>query len=122
MRRGRSQPEQLAFDLGRDAALERMIEARVAIRAENEAIRWRLRLLCIEAAMLAGLVLAAGLALRQPGRIVIRGALLAGGGCLVSGLILVGLSALSMHLGRRFATRRHRLKHPLARMDGDNGQ
>lgn len=95
-------PNQLAFDLSKDAALERMIEARVAIRAENAAIRWRLRLVLIETVMLGGLVLGAGLALQQPTRLVVRSALLVSAGCLASGLLLVGLSGITSLVFSRY--------------------
>lgn len=91
-------PDQFAFDLSKDAALERMIEARVAIRAENAALRWRFRLICIETVMIASLVLIAGLLLKQPTGLVVRGSLVVGGGCFASGVMLIGLSGLAGHL------------------------
>ncbi|BAI99061.1 hypothetical protein Sj15T_10600 [Sphingobium sp. TA15] len=90
--------DQFAFDLSKDAALERMIEARVAIRCENDAIRWRFRLILIETCMIASLVLVAGLALKQPTALVIRGSLIVGAGCFASGVMLIGLSGLTGHL------------------------
>lgn len=83
---------------GSDADLERMIEARVAIRAERSALRWRFRLILIETAMMAALVLVAGFALGQPTALVLRGAAVVGAGCLASGLVLIGLSGLTGHL------------------------
>lgn len=91
-------PDQFAFDLSKDAALERMIEARVAIRAENDAIRWRFRLVLIETCMIASLVLVAGLVLKQPTALVIRGSLIVGAGCFLSGVMLIGLSGVTGHL------------------------
>lgn len=85
-------PDQMTFDLSKDAELERMIEARVAIRAEAAAIRWRFRLIMIETVMMASLVLAAGFALNQPHMMVVRSALIVGAACLASGLMLIGLS------------------------------
>lgn len=91
----KSHPDQLALDLSKDAALERMIEARVAIRAEADAIRWRLRLILIETFMMTSLVVAAGLALDQPKGLVMRGAAVVGAGCLLTGALLIGLSAVT---------------------------
>jgi hypothetical protein len=85
-------PDQMTLDLSKDAQLERMIEARVAIRAEAAAIRWRFRLIMIETVMMASLVLAAGFALNQPPMMVVRSALIVGAACLASGLMLIGLS------------------------------
>jgi hypothetical protein len=85
-------PDQMTLDLSKDAQLERMIEARVAIRAEAAAIRWRFRLIMIETVMMASLVLAAGFALNQPPMMVVRSALIVGAACLASGFMLIGLS------------------------------
>lgn len=98
MLKSRSHPDQLAFELSKEAAIERMIEARVAVRAESDAIRWRFRLILIETAMIASLVLIAGLLMKQPTALVLRGALIVGLGCLASGAMLVGLSGLTGHL------------------------
>lgn len=101
-------PDQMTFDLSKDAQLERMIEARVAIRAEAAAIRWRFRLIAIETVMMASLVLAAGFALNQPRAIVLRGALIVGAACFASGVMLIGLSGatgLLLSAYRRWRTR-----------------
>jgi hypothetical protein len=95
-------PDQMVFDLGKDAQLERMIEARVAIRAEAAAIRWRFRLIAIETVMMAALVLAAGFALHQPRAMVLRGALIVGAACFASGILLIGLSGVTGLLLSRF--------------------
>lgn len=108
MLKSRSHRDQLAFDLSRDAALERMIEARVAVRAETAAIRWRFRLILIETAMIASLVLIAGFVLKQPTALVMRGALIVGLGCLACGAMLVGLSGLTGHLLSRYRRWRRR--------------
>lgn len=97
-------PDQFSFDWSKDAEIERIIEARVAIRSEAAALRWRFRLILIESVLMASLVLAAGLVLHQPTGLVLRGALIVGGACLVSGLLLIGLSGLS---GRIIARYRH---------------
>lgn len=96
------------FDSSKDAQLERMIEARVAIRAEAAAIRWRFRLILIETVMMAALVLAAGLALNQPHAMVVRGALIIGAACFASGVMLIGLSGatgLALSAYRRWRAR-----------------
>ncbi|MGZ2984043.1 hypothetical protein, partial [Pseudomonas aeruginosa] len=49
MRFKRPHPDQLPFEWSKDAEIERIIEARVAIRAEAAALSWRLRLIVIEA-------------------------------------------------------------------------
>jgi hypothetical protein len=98
MLRRKPHADQLVLELSRDAELERMIKARVAIRAQNEAIRWRVRLMLIETVMLTGLVLVSGFVLGQPTRLVIRGAILVGAGCFGSGLLLIALSSLTSRL------------------------
>lgn len=82
--------------------MERIIEARVAIRAEAAALRWRFRLILIEGAGMAALVFGAGAALHQPIRLVLRAAAMVGAACLVSGLLLIGLSCLTGHLAARY--------------------
>ncbi|MDJ0277721.1 hypothetical protein QLH51_13025 [Sphingomonas sp. 2R-10] len=86
-------PDQIAFEWSKDAAVERMIEARVAIRAEVEAIRWRFRLICMETVTMGVLVAAAGIALDQPTARVIHAAIGVSLACLASGLLLIALSA-----------------------------
>ena len=95
MLKRKAHPDQLVLDLSKDAALERMIEARVAIRAENAALRWRCRLLLIETAMLGSIVLVAGSAIGQPTAVVVRASLIAGAGCLLSGFMAIALSRLT---------------------------
>jgi hypothetical protein len=51
-------PDQLAIDWEQDPAIEAIIEARVAKRAEAAAFQWRLRLVAIETCMMGGLVIA----------------------------------------------------------------
>ena len=98
MRLQRSHPDQLPLDWSKDAEIERIIEARVAIRAEAAALRWRFRLILIETVLMASLVLAAGLALHQPTVMVLRGAAMVGVACLISGLLLIALAALTGHM------------------------
>lgn len=86
-------PDQLPFEWSKDAQMERIIAARVAIRAEREAIRWRFRLICMETVMMGALVAAAGIALDQPTQRVLHAAIGVSLACLVSGLLLIGLSA-----------------------------
>lgn len=92
------------WDVSDDEAIDRIIEARVAERAQREAIRWRFRLVLIETVMMAALVLIAGLVLGQNPSLVLRGAALVGAGCLVTGGILIALSAA----GARLLSRLHR--------------
>lgn len=88
-------PDRLPVGFGSGAEIERMIEERVAIRAQRAALRWRLLLVVIEAVMMAALVLGAGLALKQPTAMVLRSAGLIGGACFITGVGVVGLAALS---------------------------
>jgi len=92
MLRRKPHPDQLTLGFGKDAEIERIIEARVAIRAEAAAIRWRFRLVLLETLMMSSLVLAAGIALDQPTMLVLRGAVIVGLACLVSGMLLILLS------------------------------
>lgn len=85
-------PDQLAIDWENDPAIEAIIEARVAKRAEAAAFQWRLRLVAIETCMMGGLVIAAGLALDQPPLQTIRTGLIVAAACFASGMLLIGLS------------------------------
>lgn len=101
MRKPPCPPIQLFTGFGKDSEIERIIEARVAIRAEAEAIRWRLRLIVIETAILTIMVLLAGWLLDQPLASVLRSGLLVCAGASTSGIVLVGLSGgVSMGLSR----------------------
>ncbi|OYW89260.1 MAG: hypothetical protein B7Z20_00445 [Sphingobium sp. 32-64-5] len=95
-------PGQLALEFSPGDDLEAYIEARVAARAEADALRWRFRLVVIESVMLASLVLAAGVVLDQPMGLVLRGAGIVGAGCFVTGLILIGLTGAAGRLIARF--------------------
>ncbi|TAJ74263.1 MAG: hypothetical protein EPO45_17720 [Sphingobium sp.] len=95
-------PGQLALELSPDDDLEAYVEARVAARAEADALRWRFRLVIIESVMIASLVLAAGVVLDQPIGLVLRGAAMVGAGCFVTGLILIGLTGAAGRLLARF--------------------
>ncbi len=86
-------PDQLPFEWSKDAQMERIIAARVAIRAEAEAIRWRFRMICMEAVMMGTLVAAAGIALDQPTARIVHAAIGVALACLASGLLLIALSA-----------------------------
>lgn len=88
-------PDQIVFDWSKDAQMERIIAARVAIRAEAEAIRWRFRLICMETLTMGALVVVAGLALDQPTPMVLRAGLTVALACFASGLLLIGFSAAS---------------------------
>jgi hypothetical protein len=102
MRFKRSHSGQLDLDWSKDAEIERIIEARVAIRSEAAALRWRFRLILVETVLMASLVLAAGLVLHQPTGMVLRGAAIVGAACLVSGLLLIALAAFTGHLIARY--------------------
>lgn len=95
-------PGQLALEFSPGDDLEAYIEARVAARAEADALRWRFRLVVIESVMLASLVLVAGVVLDQPMGLVLRGAGIVGAGCFVTGLILIGLTGAAGRLIARF--------------------
>jgi hypothetical protein len=86
------------WDLSDDEAIDQYIEARVAERARREAVRWRFRLVLIETAMMALLVLIAGLALGQKTDLVLRGAALVAAGCFATGVLLIALSVASSRL------------------------
>ncbi|WP_298673222.1 hypothetical protein [uncultured Sphingomonas sp.] len=107
MMRRHSSPRQLPLQLSNDTNLDlaRAFEARVAQRAEAEAMRWRFRLVLIETAMISLLVLASGFALGQPAGLVLRGAAMVGAGCFLTGLMLIGLtwatSRLLVKFGRK---------------------
>ncbi|MDE8654461.1 hypothetical protein [Novosphingobium album (ex Liu et al. 2023)] len=83
---------------GQNEATERMIEARVAIRAENEAVRWRLRLIVTESILMTALVLGGGLAMNLPTLVAVRSSALIGIACLATGVLLIGLSVVAGHL------------------------
>jgi len=91
-------PDQLALELSPDADLETVIEARVAARAEADALRWRFRLIIVESVMMTALVLAAGVALDQPTGMVARGAAVIGASCFVTGLLMIALTGAASRL------------------------
>ncbi len=95
-------PDQLALELSPDDDLEAIIAARVAARAEADALRWRFRLIVIEAVMMTTLVIAAGIALNQPTGMVVRGALVIGVSCFLTGLLLIGLTGATSRLMARW--------------------
>lgn len=95
-------PDQLALELSTDDDLEAIIAARVAARAEADALRWRFRLIMIESVMMTTLVLAAGIALNQPTGMVVRGALVIGVSCFLTGLLLIGLTGAASRLIARW--------------------
>ncbi|BAV63219.1 hypothetical protein KFK14_07425 [Sphingobium phenoxybenzoativorans] len=102
MLKRKSHSNQLALELSPGDDLESYVEARVAARAEADALRWRFRLVVIESVMIASLVLAAGVVLDQPIGLVLRGAGVVGAGCFVTGLILIGLTGAAGRLLARF--------------------
>lgn len=107
MRRNRlTDRDQLPLQFDSQADLERVIEMRVTDRCEAESFRWRFRLVAIETIVLAALVAGAGLTLEQPTSLVVRAALLIGGSCFATGVLLIGLSALGSRLWVRLHRRR----------------
>lgn len=81
--------------------IERLVEARLTERLEAESFHWRLRLIAIETVIMGLLVLAAGCVLKQPIMMVMRASLLVAGSCLVTGLLLVGMSAIASKMVHR---------------------
>ncbi|GFM31013.1 uncharacterized protein PY1_contig-13-276 [Novosphingobium sp. PY1] len=108
MRTRRPHPDQMTLDWSKDAEIERIIEARVAIRAEAQAIRWRFRLIFVESLMMAALVIAAGFTLGQPMPLVMRGAFLVGIACFASGMLLIVLSGVTCNVLDRLRRWRRR--------------
>ncbi|KHK88939.1 hypothetical protein [Novosphingobium malaysiense] len=108
MRQRPSHPDQMSLDWSKDVEIERIIEARVAIRAEAAALRWRFRLILVESVMMTALVLAAGFTLGQPTALVLRGAFLVGIACFTSGMLLIVLSGVACHLSERLRRWRRR--------------
>lgn len=102
MLRSNPHPDQLALELTADAELEAIVATRVAARAEADALRWRFRLIIIESVMMTTLVVAAGIALDQPTGMVVRGALVIGASCFVTGLLLIGLTGAASRLMARW--------------------
>lgn len=98
MLKAKPHPDQLALALAPDDELEALIEARVAARAEADALRWRFRLIVVESVMMTTLVLAAGIALAQPTGMVVRGAAVIGASCFLTGLLLIGLTGAASRL------------------------
>jgi len=98
MRNRKPDTAQMTLDLNPDDELERIIEARVAERAEAQALSWRFRLVVIESVMIASLVLAAGIALDLPISKTLTGALTVGVGCFLTGLMLIGLTGAASRL------------------------
>lgn len=94
-------PDQLPLRFESRDELERLIEARVAIRCEADSYRWRFRLVVIETILFSALVAAAGFTLGQPAAMVLRATALIGVSCFVTGLLLLGLSAFSARLWSR---------------------
>ena len=105
LRRAHSSPDQYPLALGADA-IEHEIERRVTARCEAQATRWKFRLVLIETVMMAALVMAGGIALGRPVRIVATSALVVAASCFLTGAILLGLSRgtgrLLTRLGQRW--------------------
>lgn len=98
--------DQFVLELDRDAELERLVEARVKRRAEEEAMRWRFRLIVLETVLMAGLVLVGGLALGLPTGHVLSASLIVGAGCFASGILVIALAGAAGRFASRWRQRR----------------
>jgi hypothetical protein len=86
-------PDQLPLRFETQADLDQLIEQRAAQRLEADAFRWRLRIISIEAVLLAGLVALLASVAGLPSFTLIRLSLLAGAACFAAGMIALGLTA-----------------------------
>lgn len=102
----RPHPDQLPLNLAHEPEIERMIEARAAVRAEQQAFHWRIRLILIETLMMGVLVAVAGLSLHQPTGQVIRSAVIVAGACFASGGVLILASGAAGWIVSRVRRRR----------------
>jgi hypothetical protein len=93
MMRPSAHPDQMALGFGKDAELEHVIEMRAQMRAEAAAVRWRFRLALIEAGLLVVTIIIAGAVMGQSTGVILRSAALVGGACLVTGMLVIALSA-----------------------------
>jgi hypothetical protein len=116
MPKGKPPPDQLALDLAIELArgdhaddLEHRIEVRAAELAQDQAVRWRFRLVVIETTMLTALVIAAGIALEQPTGMVLRGAAVIGVSCFLTGALLIALTGAANRLLAKVMRRKSRL-------------
>lgn len=89
---GKPDPDLPWLDFEPEPVLEARIRARIAAAAEAQALYWRFRLVTIETLMMGCLVLAAGLTIGQPWRLVLRASVLVAAGCFASGIILIGMT------------------------------
>lgn len=98
MNRHSPHPEQLPVAVGDTHAKgpmtsEQIIKAHHVTEAERDAIRWRLRLVVIESIMMTALLLGAGIAMHHGPGTALRNAVLVGLACLLTGVLLILLSA-----------------------------
>lgn len=103
-------PDQLPIHYGQSESPQPLPSQLAAIEAEREAIRWRLRLVFIESVMMAALLLGAGLAMNHGFRTALQNAVLVGIACLLTGMLLIGLSALTSRLLTRMSLWRQTLR------------
>lgn len=99
-------PDQLPLRFDSQAELEQLIETRVAELCEAESYRWRFRLVVIETLLFAALIAGAGFTLGQPTSLVLRATALIAASCFITGVLLIGLSAVSAKLWSRLLWRR----------------
>ncbi|EQB16781.1 MULTISPECIES: hypothetical protein [Sphingobium] len=105
MARHTPHPDQLPLNWSDNEAIEVIVEQRLAERFEAESFLWRFRLVLIETVMIGLLVLVAGLFLKQPTMLVLRGSVIVAASCLATGLLLLSLSAGTAKLMTRLRRR-----------------
>ncbi|NKJ00359.1 hypothetical protein [Novosphingobium sp. SG707] len=103
-------PDQLSILYGQSESPQPLHPPLTTFEAEREAVRWRARLVLIESVMMAALMLGAGLAMNHGFRTALQNAVLVGIACLLTGMLLIGLSALASRLLMRLSRRRQALR------------
>lgn len=86
-------PDQLPLRFESHAALDQLIERRASERLEADAFHWRLRIIMIEAVLLALLVGVLATAAGLSTLIIARASLMAGAACFAAGMIALGLTS-----------------------------
>lgn len=98
MSRHSHHPDQMSLTFAQRAELEDFIEARASVQAEAQALRWRLRLIALESAMMAAFLFGGSLALHQSFLRAMRNAALTGAGCLFVGCLAMGFASMTGRL------------------------
>lgn len=91
-------PDQKSLTCTQRAQLEEVFAARASIQAEAQALRWRLRLIALESAMMAAFLFGGSLALHLSLPTALRNAALFGGGCFVAASLIIGLATVTGRL------------------------